>query len=234
MEKINCLVLEDEPLAADIIEDYIRQVPFLENIGVCPDAMQAMEVLQRHKVDVMFLDIHLPRIKGLDFLRTLHQPPRVIITTAYREYALDGYDLNVVDYLLKPIQFGRFLAAVNKLRPAGMVSNAPKIDEQHDHACLLININKKNIKIPLSDILYLESRREYVYIQTTARSYLTKGQLGEFGEQLPPQQLIRIHRSFIVSRNRISAFGASGVEIGEIQLPIGRSYKEVVMKLLRT
>ncbi len=234
MEKIKCLILEDEPLAADIIDDYIRQIPFLENKGICHDALQAMEVLQQERIDVLFLDIHLPRIKGLDFLRTLQRPPRVIITTAYREYALDGYDLNVVDYLLKPVQFTRFLAAVNKLKPAGQVNLSSKIDEQPDQAFLLININKRSIKIALADILYLESRREYVFIQTASRSYLTKGQLGDFGEQLPAQQFIRIHRSFIVSRNRITAFGATEVELGELKLPIGRSYKEVVVKLLRT
>ena len=234
MEKIKCLILEDEPLAADIIDDYIRQIPFLENKGICHDALQAMEVLQQERINVLFLDIHLPRIKGLDFLRTLQRPPRVIITTAYREYALDGYDLNVVDYLLKPVQFTRFLAAVNKLKPAGQANLSSKIDEQPDQAFLLININKRSIKIALADILYLESRREYVFIQTASRSYLTKGQLGDFGEQLPAQQFIRIHRSFIVSRNRITAFGATEVELGELKLPIGRSYKEVVVKLLRT
>src|SRR5215203_1200500 len=116
MEKFNCLIIEDEPLAAEVLEDYIRQVPFLELKGTCTDALFAMEWLQQEKIEVVFLDIHLPKLKGLDFVKTLKNPPQIIITTAYREYALDGYELNVVDYLLKPVSFKRFLMAVNKLR----------------------------------------------------------------------------------------------------------------------
>ena len=174
MEKFNCLIVEDEPLAAEVLQDYITQLPFLECKHVCRDAIYAMQVLQTEKIDVMFVDIHLPKIKGLDFIKTLKHPPQVIITTAYREYALDGYELNVVDYLLKPINFNRFLAAVNKLKrniPENTrVANSGNGDTKEQ---LLINVNKKTVKLDIDDILFIESRKEYIHITTIDKSFDT-------------------------------------------------------------
>lgn len=227
MEKFNCLIIEDEPLAAEVLEDYMRQVPFLELKGTCTDALYAMERLQQEKIDVVFLDIHLPKLKGLDFVKTLKKPPQIIITTAYREYALDGYELNVVDYLLKPVSFNRFLTAVNKLR-THRVAEEPASDRVH----LFINVNKKRVKIFLAEVLYIESRKEYINIVTRDRSFLTKFQLGEIEEQLAKNNFLRVHRSFIVSKEKVDAYSATEIEIGGLQIPIGRSYKEVVMSQL--
>jgi DNA-binding LytR/AlgR family response regulator len=229
MEKFNCLIIEDEPLAAEVLEDYIRQVPFLELKETCTDALYAMERLQQEKIDVLFLDIHLPKLKGLDFIKTLKNPPQIIITTAYREYALDGYELNVVDYLLKPVSFKRFLMAVNKLRAHRVQEEAIPVANMQERMHLFINVNKKRVKIYLTEILYIESRKEYINIVTKERSFLTKFQLGEIEEHLAKNNFLRVHRSFIVSKERIDAYSATEIEIAGMQIPIGRSYKETVM-----
>jgi response regulator of citrate/malate metabolism len=154
MQRFNCLIVEDEPLAAEVLQDYIKQVPFLSLKGICNDALFALEALQQQKIDLVFLDIHLPKLKGLDFIKTLKNPPRIIITSAYHEYALQGYEYNVVDYLLKPIEFSRFLMAVNKL-------NQSPVPERHiatflpapERASLFFNVSKKKVKVFLDEIL---------------------------------------------------------------------------------
>jgi len=233
MEKFKCLIVEDEPLAAEVLEDYISQVPFLELKGICSDAIYALEVLQKQKIDVVFLDIHLPRVKGLDFIKMLKNRPQIIVTSAYRDYALDGYELNVLDYLLKPINFNRFLMAVTKLKSqsaAEVVVSSQGISPERAH--LFININKKRVKIYLDEILYIESKREYISIVIKDRSFLTKFQLSEIEELLASNNFIRVHRSFIVAKNKIDAFTASDVEIAGQQIPIGRSYKELVLAIM--
>ncbi|MCG2615838.1 response regulator transcription factor [Terrimonas sp. NA20] len=234
MERISCMIIEDEPLAAEILIDYISQVPFLDLKKTCSDALYALEVLQQQRIDLLFLDIHLPRLKGLDFIRTLKHPPKVILTTAYREYALDGYELNVMDYLLKPIHFNRFLMAVNKIKEINLASpaspaSAPVANERPH---LLINVNKKRIRVFFDEILYIESRKEYVNIVTQSKSYLTKYQISEIEELLDRKKFIRIHRSFVVAREKLSAFSAGEVEINSQVIPIGRSYKELVLSIL--
>ncbi len=235
MEKFNCLIVEDEPLAAEVLLDYTRQVPFLECKGVCRDGIFAMQVMQKEEVHVIFLDIHLPKLKGLDFVRTLKNPPQVIITTAYREYALEGYELNVIDYLLKPIQFSRFLAAVNKIKPAQVVAGTafpflPGNAFEREH--LLINVNKKKAIVYLDDILYLESRKEYINIVTSDKSFLTKFTIGEMETRLQNDKFVRVHRSFMVAKEKITAFSADEIEITNIKIPIGRSYRNEVHKKL--
>jgi DNA-binding LytR/AlgR family response regulator len=235
MEKFNCIIVEDEPLAAEVLSDYIKQTPFLELVGTCADAIYALELFQRQTIDLIFLDIHLPKLRGYDFIRTLKNQPQIIITTAYREYALEGYELNVVDYLLKPISFNRFLAAINKVRKnmtpdSILVSRQPA--GQLESPYLLINVNKKRVKIELRDILYIESKKEYISIVTKQQAYLTKYALGEIEQQLDKARFLRIHRSFIVARDKITAFNAAEVEINSLQIPIGRSYKELVLSLL--
>jgi DNA-binding LytR/AlgR family response regulator len=234
MEKFNCIIVEDEPLAAEVLEDYIKQVPFFHLRKVCADAMLAIETLRKEKIDVIFLDIHLPGLKGLDFLKTLQKPIQVILTTAYREYALEGYELNVVDYLLKPISFNRFLMAINKLKSVSTSEMAPSTatinEKEHEH--FFVNVNKKRIKIYLQDILYIESKREYISIVTKHKSHLVKFQMREIEEQLTGNHFMRVHRSFIVSKEKITAFSASEIEISGFKIPIGRSYKEWVLSHL--
>lgn len=227
MKKYNCIIVEDEPLAAEVLQDYVGQVPFLELKGVCTNAMNAMDILQKEKIDLVFLDIHLPKLKGLDFLKTVRNPPQVIVTTAYQEYALQGYELSILDYLLKPIEFNRFLMAVNKLAKQPVSGNA--VASTSEKPYLYFNVRKKQVKIFEDDILYVESLREYVKITTKDKTILTKIQLGEIEEMLTRNNFLRIHRSFIVSKNKIDAYSATGIEINGKEIPIGRNYKEFVM-----
>jgi DNA-binding LytR/AlgR family response regulator len=232
MQQYQCLIVEDEPLAAEVLQDYISQVPFLSLNAVCGDAIYAMELLQQQKIDLIFLDIHLPKLKGLDFIKTLRHPPHIIITTAYHEYALQGYEFDVVDYLLKPVEFSRFLMAVNKLRKINPPTSQLTITSQGERNYLFFNVSKKKVKIFLDEILYIESLKEYIRIVTVSKTILTKFQLGDVEELLAKNNFLRIHRSFIVARNKIDAFTATDVEINNQQIPIGRSYKELVQSVL--
>ncbi|MGZ3922504.1 MAG: LytR/AlgR family response regulator transcription factor [Flavisolibacter sp.] len=229
MQKIKCLIVEDEPLAAEVLEEYISQVPFLELAGTCADAVFALEFLQLNEIDLIFLDIHLPKLKGLDFIKTLKTPPQIIITSAYQDYALEGYELNVLDYLLKPIEFDRFIGAVNKVRQQTGISRSitsPQIINERPF--LFFNVGKKKVKMFLDEILYIESLKEYIKIVSRNKSILTKFQLGQTEELLQNPNFLRIHRSFIVAKDKIDAFSATDVEIQGKLIPIGRSYKEVV------
>lgn len=234
MEKYNCIIVEDEPLAAEVLEDYIKQVPFLELKSICADAIFAMEILQKQKIDVVFLDIHLPRLKGLDFVKTLKHPPQIIVTTAYRDYAIEGYELNVLDYLVKPVSFNRFLMAVNKLKiqSTGDILFSSVLSASPERAHLFINVNKKMIKVYMDEILFIESKKEYINIVTKEKSFLTKYQLGEIEEQLPKDEFIRVHRSFVISKSKIDAFTATEIEIAGEPIPIGRSYKELILAIV--
>jgi DNA-binding LytR/AlgR family response regulator len=228
MTKLKCLVIEDEPLAAEGLEEFIRQVPTLEFVGTYGDALSALEFLKDHPVDVLFLDIHLPKLKGLDFLKTLQHPPQVILTTAYHQYALEGYELNVVDYLLKPFGFPRFLAAVNKLSSGDRQQpNQSPITNHQSRQHHFFNENKRQVKVFNDEIQYVESLKEYVKIVLqNGKSVVTRFQIGEFEAHLNDPNLLRIHRSYLVARDKIEAFSATEVEVGGVKLPIGRSYQQ--------
>jgi DNA-binding LytR/AlgR family response regulator len=217
MSKISCIIVEDEPLAMLVLEDYVSQVPFLELAGKFTDAIYAMDYLREHEIDLIFLDIHLPKLKGMDFLKTMKPASAVIITTAYHQYAVEGYELNVTDYLVKPIEFERFVLAVNKVK-----SKMPAKDH------LFINVQLKKVRISFSDILYIESQKEYVKIVTQKESFNTKMSTKEIEEILPEQQFKRVHRSFIVAINKIRSFNSEMIEINSIQIPVGRAYKDVL------
>ena len=225
MSKLRCIIVEDEPLAVQVIADYISQVPFLELQATFKDAILATEFLRSNTTDLIFLDIHLPKLKGMAFLKTLVDPPAVIITSAYHQYALEGYELNVTDYLLKPIEFERFIAAVNKVRKAHTESRS---DEK---AFIFLNVQKKKVKISFSEILYIESQREYIKIVTTKKEYLSKISTQEIENMLPPDQFKRVHRSFIVSVSKIDSFTSEFVEVNGISIPVGRGYKDVIENL---
>lgn len=225
MSKLKCVIVEDEPLARQILEGYIARAPFLELQGSFEDAIDAMDYLSDHYVDLMFLDIHLPEIKGLTFLKTLAEPPAVIITTAYHEYALESYELNVVDYLLKPFEFQRFLTAVNKVKTRRQTKQPTAKDY------LFVSVQLKKVKIHFSEILYVESQKEYIKIVTCDNSYLTKMSTHGIEALLPDSLFRRIHRSFIVAIQRIRAFNSEMVEINGTSIPVGRGYKDVLEKL---
>jgi two-component system, LytTR family, response regulator len=225
MSKLRCIIVEDEPLAVRVIADYISQIPFLDLQGTFKDALLATEFLRNNTIDLIFLDIHLPKLKGMAFLKSLAGPPAVIITSAYHQYALEGYELNVTDYLLKPIEFERFLAAVNKVRKG----QTEQRNEQKDFIFLMVH--KKKVKISFSEILYIESQREYIKIVTTKKEYLSKIGTQEIENMLPSDQFRRIHRSFIVAVRRIDSFTSESIEVNGISIPVGRGYKDVIENL---
>src|SRR5579863_114047 len=233
MQIFNCIIVEDEPLASEVLQDYIKQVPFLKLTSCCSDAFYAMESLQKFDIDLMFLDIHLPKMKGLDLIKVLKKPPKVIITSAYQEYALQGYEFDVVDYLLKPIEFSRFLKAVNRIvQTRQTVLPARPVVQPAERVHLFFNVGKKKVKVFLDEILYIESMKEYIRVNTKIKSVLTKFKLTQVEELLSENNFLRIHRSFIVAKDKIEAFSATEVELGGKRLPIGRSYKELVLRAL--
>jgi DNA-binding LytR/AlgR family response regulator len=233
MQSYNCIIIEDEPLAAEVLQDYIGQVPFLKLVSTCSDAFYAMDTLQTFDIDLMFLDIHLPKMKGLDLIKVLKKPPKIIITSAYQEYALQGYEFDVVDYLLKPIEFSRFLKAVNRIVQAKQtVVPARPVVQSAERVYLFFNVGKKKVKVFLDEILYIESMKEYIRVYTKIKSVLTKFKLTQVEELLSENNFLRIHRSFIVAKDKIEAFSATEVDLGGKRLPIGRSYKELVLRAL--
>ncbi|MBD0294048.1 MAG: response regulator transcription factor [Flavisolibacter sp.] len=230
MSKLKCIIIEDEPLAVKVLSDYVSQVPFLELQGSFKDAILATDYLRDHHTDLIFLDIHLPKLKGMAFLKTLAHPPAVIITTAYHQYAVEGFSLNVTDYLLKPIEFERFLIAVNKVKTAQRERHQPnEIQEKKDH--LFLNVQKKKVKILFSEIIYIESQREYIKIVTTKGDYLSKMSTHEIEELLPAHLFKRVHRSFIVSISKINSYTAEEVEVNGVSIPIGRGYRDSIENL---
>jgi len=229
MSKIRCIIVEDEPLAAKVLSEYISQVPFLELNGTFKDAILATEYLRENNVDLIFLDIHLPKLKGMAFLKTLTDPPAVIVTTAYHQYAVEGFNLNVTDYLLKPFEFERFLVAVNKVKAAE--GEKQKATESPEKDFIFLNVQKKKVKILFSEIVFIESQREYIKIVTTKKEYISKMSTHEIEALLPSNLFKRIHRSYIVSVTRIESYTAEAVELGGVSIPIGRGYRDVIDNL---
>ena len=230
MSKIKCIIIEDEPLAIKVLSDYVSQVPFLELQATFKDAILATDWLRSNSTELIFLDIHLPKLKGMAFLKTLTHPPAVIITTAYHQYAVEGFDMNVTDYLLKPFEFERFLVAVNKVKTAQ--GEKPKTDEGSEAKdFIFLNVQKKKVKILFSEIVYIESQREYVRIVTTKKEFLTKMSTHEIEALLPAHLFKRIHRSFIVSISKIQSYTAEEVEVNGTPIPIGSGYRDVIDNL---
>lgn len=230
MSNIKCIIIEDEPLAVKVLADYIAEVPFLELQQTFKDAILATEWLRDNSTDLMFLDIHLPRLKGMAFLKTLTHPPAVIVTTAYHQYAVEGFNLSITDYLLKPIEFERFLIAVNKVK-AVQAYNLPVQEDKGRKDFIFLTIQKKKVKILFSDIVYVESQREYIKIVTTKKEYFSKMSTHEMESLLPANLFKRIHRSFIISLNMIDAYTAETVDVKGVAIPIGRGYKNFIESL---
>jgi len=232
-KKIECLVIDDEPPAQAVLRKYIEQVEKLELAGICNSALEAISFLQSHPVDLLFLDIQMPGLLGTKFIRTLNNPPKVIFTTAYRKFALEGFELNAVDYLLKPISFERFLTGVNKilqlnLQPSSRIQSPNETGPEANHPFLYVRSERKMVKILFSDILYIESLKDYIKIVTTGRTIITRQAISSLEEMLPKDSFIRIHRSYIVAINRIESFNGETIDIAKNELPIGRLFKHDV------
>lgn len=233
--KTRCVIIDDEPIARSVIKKHLENIPNINVIAECRNAMEAISVLQKDKVDLMFLDIQMPKLTGLDFLKTLKNPPKVIIVTAYRDFAIEGYELDVIDYLLKPVSFERFLKAMNKYfenndsRPILLSDDRQSLSPD---LFIYVKENKKVQKIYLKDILYIESLKEYIRIHTYSNKIVTKVQIGYIEKQLPQDHFLRIHKSLIVGLLHVTAFTSHSIEIGDIELPLSRSYKESVLNSL--
>jgi DNA-binding LytR/AlgR family response regulator len=239
MKKINCLIVDDEELARNLVENYITRLPHLHVVGKCANPFEAMQALQEKQVDLLFLDIQMPDLTGVEFLRTLPQKPLVIFTTAYKEYAMEGYELDVVDYLLKPFRFERFLQAVNKAgkllksdtKVEAASSPAPTFtDQEKPKDYILVKSDFKVFRLFYKDILYIESMKEYVAYYTAEGRTLSLGSLKKLEQELPTDSFMRIHKSYIANISRITALEGNMVHLGGQKLPIGSSYKEVVLK----
>ena len=232
--KIKCLVVVDEPLAIRLIEKHIAKIDNLEVVATCNTALKAFEILNLQKIDLMFIDIKMPNITGIEFLKNLKNPPKTILTTAYRDYAIEGYDLGVVDYLLKPITFERFLKAVDKFLSETAKSEV-KSKEFVPDDFILVKSGIKNYKINMNDIVYIESLKDYIKINMIGDKNITsKYKIGDIQQELNEDNFLRIHRSFIINTSKITAFTMNEIEVSNIEIPIGASYKEDVLLYLKT
>ncbi|MBE15980.1 MAG: response regulator transcription factor [Dokdonia sp.] len=234
---IHCIIIDDEPLARSILEDHIKHLPIVKHLGSFKNALEATVFLKTNKVDLILLDIHMPKLSGLDFLRSLNERPHIILTTAYREYALDGYEFQVHDYLLKPITFERFYRSVSRLEhtPAPNLNSRSELVETPvkiaDH--LFVLHQNKRVKVTFKEVLYIESIKDYIKIHLTTQRLVVKARIGHFESLLPNHDFIRVHRSYIVRYDQITAFTHQDVEIGAIEIPIGGLYKDRVLSLLK-
>ena len=233
MLQLTCLIVDDEPLAQDIIENYLTNFSFIKLVAKCDNALIALDWIKKQKIDLVFLDVSMPFISGIEFIRTLKNPPAVILTTAHKEFALEGYELNVVDYLLKPISFERFLMAINKLNLDVPETPKPVITNARNDSFIYVKSEKKNVKILLKEILFIESLKDYIKIHTTNKTIITQVAISTIEQRLP-DNFLRVHRSFIVARDKITAYTQHDIEIGKLQIPIGRNYKTIVVKNFST
>lgn len=236
-KKIRCLAVDDEPPALDVLKKYISGVESLELVGTCSHAIEALNFIRQSPVDLIFLDIQMPQILGTDFLRTLKKPPKVIFTTAFRKFAVEGFELDAVDYLLKPISFERFLKAVNKVMDVSFngtfsFDSEPHVNNSNDQH-IYFRSDRRMIKVLLSDIIYIESLKDYIKVVATSGAIITKQSISSVEGILPKDKFLRIHRSFIISLNKVESYSNELVWLGKTELPISRMYRSEVDKILR-
>lgn len=234
--KIKCIIIDDEPLAINVIESHLKEFPEFELAATFNSAIAALETIKKGNIDVLFLDINMPKMSGLEFLKTLENQPYVVITTAYREFAVESFDLEVFDYLVKPIPFGRFLKTINKLTNRIQLESG-KSDENilKEEPFIFLKVDKKLMKIKLNNILYIESLKDYIKVFTTLGDYLVHKSMTSISEELPQDNFIRIHRSFAIAINKISFVEGNSVKIANRRIPIGRNYLQFAkQKILNT
>ncbi|MFT5892054.1 MAG: DNA-binding LytR/AlgR family response regulator [Dokdonia sp.] len=228
---IKCMIVDDEPLAIKVLEKYILKVPDLELVSTFDNPITAGHFLQNTTIDLLFLDIQMPEVTGIDFIKNTAIQPKVILTTAYREYALEGYELDIIDYLLKPIPFIRFYKSINKYRALNAVTpstshKSSEIDTTSDH--IFVNSNKRMIRIAFNTILFIDSIKDYVRIHTASETIITKDKISTFIEKLP-SYFLRVHRSYIINTGKIASLTSKDVVLlGGMEIPIGTSYKEII------
>ena len=228
---LNCIIVDDEPIARDILRTYIAQVPYLNLAGECSDAFEAMQLINRQAIDLVILDINMPRLSGLDMLRTLKKYPAIIITSAYPEYALEGFELSVTDYLLKPFSFPRFVQATEKVLNQNQSADSKHSPSQIEDF-MMVKSDKKLTKVFFNDITYVEAYGNYIFIYCGPERIISKQTLTQFEEQLPSFNFIRIHKSYIISIKAVKFFEGNEIAVGDKKLPVGKVYRNEVLKKL--
>ncbi|MGI8951999.1 MAG: LytR/AlgR family response regulator transcription factor [Chitinophagaceae bacterium] len=237
MNKIKCLIADDEELSLDLLESYIQQVDKLQLISKCKNGIEVFNAIKNNSLDLLFLDIQMPQLTGIELIKIIQQMPKVVFTTAFREFALDGYELNVLDYLLKPVSFERFLKAVDKYESSvgnSLLHTQKQQISQPDFSAAFIYVKaeKKMIKIFLNQIICLEGMKDYVKIKSIEKDIITHQTLNDFEQRLPSTHFVRVHRSFIVAVDKIKAYTASKIEFDKLEIPIGSFYQKDVLKKL--
>lgn len=233
--KLKTLIVDDEPLALDVLETFIERIDSLELVGRCENGIQAFNYLKKGDIDLLFLDIEMPTLDGMELLKSLQNPPKVIITTAYRDYAVESFELSVVDYLLKPIPFQRFVKAVNKAVPKENEANPPLLAVSQANSnerpeAMFIKVDKRIVKISFVDILFIESLKDYIRIHTQAGTFVTYQTMNGIGDILPTEQFARIHKSFIVSIAKVTSIEAGDLIVCGKSLPVGRSFRDGILE----
>ncbi|MCF6405921.1 LytTR family DNA-binding domain-containing protein [Chitinophaga filiformis] len=232
--KMNCVIIDDEPLAREGLSNYVREVDFLHLVDTCTNPVELIQLLDKHPVDLIFLDIQMPKMNGLDFLKIVQKPPMVIITTAFPSYALEGFQLNVMDYLLKPITFDRFFKAANKAKEYYQLLNKPAQSDAHktekEEDYFFIKCGSKYEKIYFNDILYVQGMQNYVTIYTRKGKYMTLLYLKNLEENLDKKSFIRVHKSYIVSIDKIEGIEGNEIFIQSNKIPISRNYHDMVIE----
>ena len=231
--KIKCIIIDDEPLGAEVIETHLKEFPNMELKEIFTNPMEALSIIQSGDIDVVFIDINMPKMNGLDFIKSIEQSPYFIITTAYREYAVESFDLDVLDYLVKPIPFTRFLKSINKLSQKFITDKSDEVDQTTEKSFIFLKVDKKLIKIKFEDIFFIESLKDYIKVFTKAGDYLAHKTLSGITEELPKTQFLRLHRSFTVALDKIQALEGNSVLVTDKRIPIGRKYinhaKDVIL-----
>ncbi len=231
--KIRCLIVDDEPLAVRLIENHIAKIDGLEVVATASNALKAFEIINTQCIDLMFLDIKMPNITGIDFLKTLKNPPKTIFTTAYRDYAIESFELEISDYLLKPITFERFFKSMERFLREYKINSTQEITIQKENY-IIVKSGNKNHKITIEEIIYIESLKDYIKIHThDGKSIISKFKISDIEDKLSNKPFIRIHRSYIINTEKISAFTTTEIEVNGREIPIGASYKESVEQFLK-
>lgn len=232
---MKCIAIDDEPFALQLLKDYISQVPYLELVALCEDVFEANKVLQQQEIDLVFTDIQMPRLTGLQFIQSLTERPMFILITAYEKFALEGFNLNVVDYLLKPVELSRFMLACNKAWELFQLKKAAKQSPETAPAYFFVNADYRQVKVVYRDITYIEGLKDYIKINflAPAKPLLVRMSMKAIEEELPSSQFIRIHKSYIISIGSITSVRKSSVFIDQLELPVGETYQGVIEQLTK-
>ncbi|MBI9067496.1 MAG: response regulator transcription factor [Salinivirgaceae bacterium] len=230
---IRCAIIDDDVLAINILKSYLEKTNGLELVFAIENPLEGERLLLENKIDLLFLDIEMPQLTGLEFIHTILHPPKVILTSAKKEYAAEGFDLEVLDYIVKPVTFQRFSKSIKKYFAAmGSDGSESKQQPLTENEFIFLKENKKMVKVSINNILYVESIKDYIKVHTLIKTVITKEQISQFADLLPSDKFLRVHRSYLVALNKIDAYSASSIEIKDVEIPIGRNYKDECLKIL--